>query len=87
MFTEHAGTLTNNTVALPALPDRRGLVVGNPSDTVMTLRFGASAADAAHGIPVPAGDSIALFGEDCPGEAFTLFCAGSGKAYTIYVWD
>ena len=79
-FTETAGTLTNNTVSLAA-KDRAGLMVGNPSDTVMTVRFGATA-----GLPVPAGTTLSLTGALAPDDAVSVFCAGSSKAYAIYEW-
>jgi hypothetical protein len=78
------GTLTNTTVAL-ASKDRQGLLVGNPSDTVMTVRFGA-AATAAIGIPVAAGAALYLTGRDAPDASVSIFCAGTAKTYTIYEW-
>lgn len=82
-YTETAGTLTNTTVAITANPNRKGLIVANPSDTVMTLRVGGTASATA-GIPVAAGGSFQVFGENCPSGALSLFCAGTTKAYTIY---
>lgn len=85
-FTETAGTLTNTTVSLSATPGRRGLVIGNPSDTVMTVRFGGTASATA-GIPVPAGTAIEFRDpRACPDGAVSVFCAGTSKAYTIYEW-
>jgi hypothetical protein len=78
------GTLTNTTVAL-ASKDRQGLLVGNPSDTVMTVAFGATAS-ATVGIPVPAGTAIFLEGRSAPDDAVSVFCAGTSKAYSIYEW-
>jgi len=83
-FVETAGTLTNNTVSLAAT-DRRGLIVANPSDTVMTCRFGATASATA-GIPIAANEAICLMGPDAPDDSVSVFCAGTSKAYTIYEW-
>ena len=83
-YTETAGTLTNTTVALAA-KDRAGLLVGNPSDTVMTVRLGGTASAAA-GLPVPAGTTLSLTGANAPDDAVSVFCAGTTKAYTIYEW-
>ena len=83
-FVEAAGSLTNTTASLAA-KERRGLIVGNPSDTVMTLRFGATASATA-GVPVAAGDVLALMGRNAPSDSVSLFCAGTAKAYTMYEW-
>lgn len=83
-MTEEAGTLTNTTVSVAANPDRRGVIVSNNSDTVMTLRIGGTATAAA-GISVAAGDAIS-FRDYVPTAALSLFCAGTAKAYTIYTW-
>lgn len=84
-FTETTGTLSNSAVAIPANPSRRCLIIGNPSDTVMTVRFGGSAASATAGIPIPAGTAIILRKDDpVIDQAGSLFCAGASKAYTIY---
>lgn len=83
-FVETAGTLTNTTVSLTA-KDRQGLIVANPSDTVMTVRFGGTASATA-GIPVPASDAMVLRGRDAPDDSVSVFCAGTSKAYTIYEW-
>ena len=72
-FVEAAGSLTNTTASLPA-KERQGLIVGNPSDTVMTLRFGATASATA-GVPVAAGDVLALMGRNAPSDSVSLFCA------------
>jgi FAD/FMN-containing dehydrogenase len=85
-FVETASTLTNTTVTIAANPRRKGLVIGNPSDTVMTARIGGSAATAAIGIPVPAGGHLAFMDTVVPDGAVSLFCAGTSKAYTIYEW-
>jgi hypothetical protein len=83
-YHETQGTLTNTTVDLPAKP-RRGLIVANPSDTVMTVRVGATATATA-GIPIQAGDSIILRDGNAPVQSVSVFCAGTSKAYTIYEW-
>ena len=82
-YTETSGTLTATSVTVAANADRRGLIIGNPSDTVMTMRVGGTAS-ATVGIPIPAGGSIALFGGNCPSALVTVYCAGTSKAYTIY---
>jgi hypothetical protein len=85
-FVETSGTLTNTTASVSANAGRRGLIVANPSDTVMTLRVGGTAS-ATVGIPVPPGDSIAFRdARDTPDGSISLFCAGTSKAYTIYEW-
>ncbi len=83
-YAETSGTLTNTTVSLAAT-HRAGLLIGNPSDTVMTVRFGATASATA-GIPIPAGTALNLLGRDAPSQSVSLFCAGTSKAYTIYEW-
>jgi hypothetical protein len=85
---ETSGSLTATTVAVTADPERNGLLVANNSDTAMTYRPGGTAT-AAIGIAIPANTSLTLSGET--GKAFTkaagtLFCAGTGKTYTIYEW-
>lgn len=82
-WTETQGTLTNTTVTIAANAKRRGLIIGNPSDTVMTFRVGGTASATA-GVPVPAGDAVLLTGEMVPTAAVSVFCAGTSKAYTIY---
>lgn len=83
--TEVAGTLTNTTVTVAANANRRGAIVANPSDTVMTLRIGGTA-DANTGIPILAGGHISFRDGYVPTGALSLFCAGTSKAYTIYHW-
>lgn len=78
------GTLTNTTVSLAA-KHRAGLLIGNPSDTVMTFRVGATASATA-GIPIPAGTAVILENRSAPSGSVSLFCAGTSKAYTIYEW-
>ena len=84
-YTETTGTLTNTTVTISANDKRRGLIIGNPSDTVMTFRVGGTAS-AKEGVPIPAGDSIILEGGNTPSGSVSVFCAGTSKAYTIYEW-
>lgn len=85
-FTETQGTLTNNTVSIAANANRRGLIIGNPSDTVMTYRVGGTASATA-GVPIPAGQSVRLSESDgVPSALVTVFCAGTSKAYCIYEW-
>jgi hypothetical protein len=83
-FVETAGTLTNTTATLSA-KDRNGLIVANPSDTVMTVRFGGTA-DASTGVVLAAGANITLRGRDAPDDSVSIFCAGTSKAYTAYEW-
>ena len=85
-FTETTGTLSNSAATVAANAGRRGLIIGNPSDSVMTYRIGATASATA-GVPVPAGGHISfLVPNACPDGAVSLFCAGASKAYTIYEW-
>lgn len=84
-WTETAGTLTNTIVTIAAKANRQGLIIGNPSDTVMTFRVGATATAAA-GVPIPAGTSVVLSDNNIPTALVTVFCAGTAKAYTIYEW-
>lgn len=86
-YTEAAGTLTNTSATLfAANAGRRGLVIGNPSDTVMTVRFGGTASATA-GIPIPAGTAVEWRDpRACPDGLVSLFCAGTSKAYTAYEW-
>lgn len=84
-FTETAGTLTNTTVTIAANPVRRGIIIANPSDTVMTFRVGG-VASATAGVPIAAGDSVIMKGGDAPNGSISVFCAGTSKAYTIYEW-
>lgn len=81
-YTETASTLTNTTVSVAA-KQRNVLIVGNPSDTVMTLAIG-STATATNGVPVEAGRHLAFIGDKiAPSQAVSLFCAGTSKAYYI----
>lgn len=82
-FTETAGTLTNTTVSVSANARRKGLIISNNSDTVMTYRVGGTAT-ANVGISIPAGQAITLSGVTNTAASGTLFCAGTSKAYTIY---
>jgi hypothetical protein len=84
--TETNGSLTASAATIAANATRRGLIVGNPSDTVMTLRISSSAATAAIGIPVPAGTAISFRDGYVPTGAMSLFCAGTAKTYTLYEW-
>lgn len=84
-YTETQGTLTNNTVTIAENQRRRGIIIGNPSDTVMTFRVGGTASATA-GVPIPAGDSVALMGPNAPAGSVSVFCAGTSKAYCIYEW-
>lgn len=86
MATETQGTLTNTTVSIAANQNRKGMVVGNNSDTAMTVRFNGLAATAAAGIPLPGGDTMWLTPEMTGTNAVSVFCAGTAKAYTIYEW-
>lgn len=91
-FNATYGTLTNTTVNVLPNPLRNGLIISNPSDTVMTAHISSGApvvaATASIGIPVPAGDSISMTARNgnVPNGAVSLFCAGTSKAYTIYEW-
>lgn len=86
-FTEAASTLSNTAATIfAANSKRRGVIIGNPSDTVMTFRVGATASATA-GVPIPAGESVALYGEHCPSALISLFCAGASKAYCAYEWS
>lgn len=81
---ETSGSLTATTATLAAKL-RNGLIVGNPSDTVMTVRFGATATATA-GIPIPAGTSLVITGRSAPSDSVSIFCAGTSKAYCVYEW-
>lgn len=83
-YVETLDTLTNETVDRAAL-FRAGIIIGNPSDTAMIVRFGGTAS-ATEGIPLPAGSSMILTGQDAPNQSVSVFCAGSSKAVTIYEW-
>lgn len=78
-YTETAATLTNTTVTLAA-KQRNVLIIGNPSDTVMTFAVGTTAT-AANGIPIAAGTAVILREKEAPSDAVSLFCAGTSKAY------
>lgn len=82
-WTELAGALTNNTVAIPK--PTGGLIIGNPSDTAMFYRVNGTASGTA-GIPIPPGGALAFNGANLPRAAGTLFCAGAAKSYTVYYW-
>lgn len=86
-FTEAASTLSNEAATIfAANGGRRGLVIGNPSDTAMTVRFGATASATA-GIPIASGSAIEFRDpRACPDGLVSLFCAGTTKAYTAYEW-
>lgn len=80
---ETQATLTNTVVTVAANAQRTGLIIGNPSDTVMTFRIGGTATAAA-GVPIPAGQAVSLLGDYCPSGSVSVFCAGTSKAYCIY---
>lgn len=81
-YTETAGTLTNNTVNLAA-KQRNALIIGNPSDAVMTVAIGTTAT-ATNGFPLAAGTTIAFLDRlIAPSQAVSVFCAGTSKAYYI----
>lgn len=84
-WNETVGALSNQAVSIAANGSRRGMIVSNNSDTVMTLRVGGTAT-AATGVAIPPGTAIALTGAQLIRAALSLFCAGSSKAYTVYEW-
>ena len=84
-FVETTGTLTNTTVTVAANANRRGLIIGNPSDTIMYFRVGG-AASATAGVPIPGEQSVLLTGPNTPSGLVSVFCAGTSKAYCIYEW-
>ncbi len=84
--TETNGSLTASAATIAANGQRRGMIIGNPSDTVMTLRISSSAATAAIGIPIPAGTALSFRDGYVPIGAMSLFCAGTAKTYSIYEW-
>lgn len=85
-FTEAASTLSNQAATIFTAKQRNGLVVANPSDTVMTVRFGATASATA-GIPIAPGTAIEFRSpRSTPDGLVSLFCAGASKAYTAYEW-
>lgn len=83
--TEASGTRSNDAATIFTAKNRNGLLIGNPSDTVMTVRFGATASATA-GVPIPAGTALLMEGRNAPWELVSLFCAGASKAYTAYEW-
>jgi hypothetical protein len=86
-FTEAASTLSNNAATIfAANSKRRGVIIGNPSDTVMTFRIGGTASATA-GCPIGAGTTVTLKGENVPSGLISLFCAGASKAYCAYEWS
>lgn len=86
-FVEATAALTNEASTIYAAnPGRRGLVVANASDTVMTVRFGGTAS-ATVGIPIGAGTALEFRDQRaCPGALVSVFCAGTAKTYTAYEW-
>lgn len=85
-FTETTATLSNSASGLVARAGRRGLIIGNPSDTAMIVRFGATAT-ATLGIPLPAGLSLEFRDPRAtPDGSVSVFCAGTSKAVTFYEW-
>lgn len=82
-YVEYTGSLTNTTVTIAANLTRKALIIGNPSDTAMTYRFGGTASATA-GLPLAAGDTHRYEGDICPGSLVSIFCAGTSKAYTAY---
>lgn len=80
---EYSGTLSNSATTLPDSDARRGVIISNNSDTVMTFRIGGTAT-AAIGVSIPAGTAVDLTGDRLPDGEVSLFCAGASKAYTIY---
>jgi hypothetical protein len=86
VFTPAAGSLTAAAATIfAANPLRRGVIVSNNSDTVMTLGVGETGT-ADVGIAIPAGTSIYLAGDHTPSALLSLFCAGSAKKYSAYQW-
>lgn len=85
-WNETVGTLSNGALSIAANGSRKGMIVSNNSDTVMTLRVGGQTATAATGVAIPAGTALALTGNNMVRAAASLFCAGSSKAYTVYEW-
>ena len=66
-FTETTSTLTNTTVSIAANANRRGLIIGNPSDTTMYFRVGGTASATA-GVPIPELDGLVLAGARPAGD-------------------
>ena len=83
-FVETTAALTAEAATLAA-KDRAGLIVGNASDTVMTVRFGGTAT-AAIGIPLDAGAAHYQSRRDAPDGSVSIYCAGTAKTYTAYEW-
>ena len=84
-YTETTAALTNEAATLAA-KQRNGLIIGNASDTVMTVRLGATAT-ATVGIPLAAGDHLAWIEQKmAPDDSVSIFCAGTTKTYTAYEW-
>lgn len=84
-YTETTGTLSNSATTLPAA-ERLGLIIGNPSDTVMTVRVGGTASATA-GVPLPAGGRIEWVSpRSAPSQSISIFCAGASKAFVAYEW-
>lgn len=84
-YTETTGSLTNTTATLAAKA-RNGLIIGNPSDTVMTVRIGDTASATA-GVPLAAGGRLEWMSpRSAPSQAVSIFCAGTAKAYVAYEW-
>lgn len=83
---ETTAVLTDGILELQEAPARRGVVIGNLSDTQMNVRIGDLDADATNGIPVPPGTALALRDDFCPTDRITIFCAGASKAVTAYEW-
>lgn len=84
-YVETTAALTNAAATLSA-KQRNGLIIGNASDTVMTVRLGATAT-ATVGVPVAAGSHLAWIGaRDVPDDSVSIFCAGTAKTYTAYEW-
>lgn len=83
-YVETTAALTDAAATLAA-KDRAGLIIGNASDTVMTVRFGGTATSTV-GIPLAAGASMCLLGPSAPDDSVTIFCGGTSKTYTAYEW-
>lgn len=84
-YVETTAALSNSAATLDA-KKRNGLIIGNASDTVMTVRLGGTAT-ATVGIPLAAGDHLAWMEERmAPDDSVSIFCAGTSKTYTAYEW-
>lgn len=86
MSVETTGTLTATTVTIAANVNRSGVLIGNNSDTAMTVRCNGGTASAAAGLPIPAATTLHLTPDATGTGAISVFCAGTSKAYTIYEW-